>query len=895
MKQESVNQFNGGLIKDLNPLVTPNNVLTDVVNGSFITFNGNELMLQNDMGNIAIRKNAGTEANPIWEDVHLGEGFFPVGIKEYGGILYIVSSRAEATITANGVTIPVPEIYDPELSYSAGSYVSVAKKISIPDGIGGFTITEQPWYYKAMVDIDPQNPPVAGDNTSAIWRLFADYNTPTELTIVETQVGSYPSPQQTNAEERSAEIRLSTWDLLNGVELQKQFGNLEVSGGTNLEFKIQVLDDTDYEDSISILDTDTTGNAGDLVDINNRGKIKYYLLKKYFVPEVLPGTYDHQAQLDLWESQLDSEATLVAISEFDGTSYPILTSFYDYLTGYVSETGPELTKRLFKLSILQLLSNGAIDITPTFKREFVNDGIHYWFSQSGGTYPFKNFVQNRFKGKLIAKLEFEEIDYFLATTPVVKVIVTEGLTEWEVSIGISTKTSSFISVDKVQIYFNNELYSVGGKSEFDVDQYGLCTITRRFTATLAGQTIEYAIKPIFNYEDLPITYINKYEVNGSFVIATTGIQIEFEILSYIKEPNESNPLLSKRKASVIVLKNKGGGYLDEWYNLTTIPYLFVLDGTLEETLPSIVDGDFRIISYFNYIDYLAVLPPNSVENLDLASIFQATKYFYITDPSAGNYPTQLYSITKLVMSGDIVDYDASVKQDIYLEDDDARLYEFTSDNSYSLKVSDGLYYINAGDYYNPQNFWFTFSGGSTSFILYPNEVYYKIFYNGGNISAVCLCLKTRVDIGRALILPVRYRPVNAESDLILSQQFTNLPYTGGTDVEISLKEAGALAYSILWTSDGLESEMPSNAPIITLELESGNGPQPGFQADFTVLQQWGQYRTYEFMLKTYGVQNFGDYSIETETLFENCFAYISTQSGDNNGLVFYHEYQLQPL
>ena len=72
MKQESVNQFNGGLIKDLNPLVTPNNVLTDVVNGSFITFNGNELMLQNDMGNIAIRKNVGTEASPIWEDVHLG-------------------------------------------------------------------------------------------------------------------------------------------------------------------------------------------------------------------------------------------------------------------------------------------------------------------------------------------------------------------------------------------------------------------------------------------------------------------------------------------------------------------------------------------------------------------------------------------------------------------------------------------------------------------------------------------------------------------------------------------------------------------------------------------------------------------------------------------------------
>ena len=79
----------------------------------------------------------------------------------------------------------------------------------------------------------------------------------------------------------------------------------------------------------------------------------------------------------------------------------------------------------------------------------------------------------------------------------------------------------------------------------------------------------------------------------------------------------------------------------------------------------------------------------------------------------------------------------------------------------------------------------------------PNEVYYKTFYDGEDISAVCLCLKTQVDMENALTLPVRYRPANAESDLVLPQQFTNLPSTGGTDFEISLREAGALAYSIL--------------------------------------------------------------------------------------------------
>jgi hypothetical protein len=54
MKKEAVNTFSEGLNYDLHPLVTPNNLLTDVVNGTFITFNGNELSLQNDAGNIVL-------------------------------------------------------------------------------------------------------------------------------------------------------------------------------------------------------------------------------------------------------------------------------------------------------------------------------------------------------------------------------------------------------------------------------------------------------------------------------------------------------------------------------------------------------------------------------------------------------------------------------------------------------------------------------------------------------------------------------------------------------------------------------------------------------------------------------------------------------------------------
>jgi len=83
MKQESTNSFNGGLVSDLNVLTTPNNVLTDCINGTFVTFNGDELTLQNDMGNTTIKYNN--------EDIQLSPGFYPLGIKEYGGVLYIIS------------------------------------------------------------------------------------------------------------------------------------------------------------------------------------------------------------------------------------------------------------------------------------------------------------------------------------------------------------------------------------------------------------------------------------------------------------------------------------------------------------------------------------------------------------------------------------------------------------------------------------------------------------------------------------------------------------------------------------------------------------------------------------------------------------------------------------
>ena len=77
--KKATNKFTKGLVMDFSPENTKNEVLTHALNATLLTFNGNELSLQNDMGNGRV------------ETACLPEGYMPVGTCEYGGIIYIVS------------------------------------------------------------------------------------------------------------------------------------------------------------------------------------------------------------------------------------------------------------------------------------------------------------------------------------------------------------------------------------------------------------------------------------------------------------------------------------------------------------------------------------------------------------------------------------------------------------------------------------------------------------------------------------------------------------------------------------------------------------------------------------------------------------------------------------
>ena len=94
--EQAVNTFTKGLQSDTHPMIQGNDTLSDALNATFITMNGNEVVLQNDMGNRRV------------DNAFLPAGYEPVGIKEYGGIIYVAAYNPITNRSQIG-SFPSPE------------------------------------------------------------------------------------------------------------------------------------------------------------------------------------------------------------------------------------------------------------------------------------------------------------------------------------------------------------------------------------------------------------------------------------------------------------------------------------------------------------------------------------------------------------------------------------------------------------------------------------------------------------------------------------------------------------------------------------------------------------------------------------------------------------------
>ena len=94
--QIAKNTFTDGLVMDLSPDITQNTCLTNALNATYVTMNGNELQLQNDMGNAKF-------------GAQLPAGYIPVGTTQIGGVIYVVSFNPITNKTQIG-SFPSPQI-----------------------------------------------------------------------------------------------------------------------------------------------------------------------------------------------------------------------------------------------------------------------------------------------------------------------------------------------------------------------------------------------------------------------------------------------------------------------------------------------------------------------------------------------------------------------------------------------------------------------------------------------------------------------------------------------------------------------------------------------------------------------------------------------------------------
>ena len=124
-RQEATNTFQEGMVMDFNPLTTPNNVVTNCLNGTLITFNGNEYVLQNDMGNGRV------------ETAYLPEGYIPMGTTSFGGIIYILSYNPNKDLCQIGC-FPSPErnFTNDELTLDLGNTITNGDFVGEPDEDG---------------------------------------------------------------------------------------------------------------------------------------------------------------------------------------------------------------------------------------------------------------------------------------------------------------------------------------------------------------------------------------------------------------------------------------------------------------------------------------------------------------------------------------------------------------------------------------------------------------------------------------------------------------------------------------------------------------------------------------------------------------------------------------
>lgn len=240
MKKEAINTFSEGLITDISPISSQNNTLSYCLNGTFITYNGNEFVLQNEMGNSKI------------EYAKLPNGYIPIGIKEHGGIIYVasynpISKKGQVGSFPSPQRNFTPDENETDNTLTKSSFNNNYNPVKIPLNIDGsvlnigdefaIQISKGSAYtdsiFKIIQDIVP-------NETGLIKLKLATLSKNGELIYIDSTITPKPSQLDIN----NSTVQVSYWATINediNDETLNRY-NVRSSGQLFVIAELQVLD-----------------------------------------------------------------------------------------------------------------------------------------------------------------------------------------------------------------------------------------------------------------------------------------------------------------------------------------------------------------------------------------------------------------------------------------------------------------------------------------------------------------------------------------------------------------------------------------------------------------------------------------------------------------------------
>lgn len=167
----------------MHPMTTQETMMTDALNATTLTYNGNEWMLQNDMGNTRIQDAV------TGSIMGLHPGFIPLGMKERGGVLYIASVKKDDNGKLIGELGSIPSPYitysgqeDPYVGgASEEERVEITEELQSKQAAGEVTKEEEKYLspgdpFVVCLDIDADSLKLISTTTKKKWykiKLYA--------------------------------------------------------------------------------------------------------------------------------------------------------------------------------------------------------------------------------------------------------------------------------------------------------------------------------------------------------------------------------------------------------------------------------------------------------------------------------------------------------------------------------------------------------------------------------------------------------------------------------------------------------------------------------------------------------------------------------------------------